>query len=484
MALMQQQMQQQQCLMEAVRSLAETNQQPRSETPVTPLLPKNAKKKSLLQSRKSADDNHATVETVDHLDLTPEEPAAALITPKQEFQEDIVAGKKRKLKRTLSYEQAFRAGKRQQKTAKERMLRKLLAARLTVLEPGLVRGEFHDEHDKFLMDDFFEKVAPIVYGVTGPPDDCSDDELPGKCLVMAKDIMKKRRQYLKKKHGNNHSKPSQSKAKPPPAKPSQSKAKPPPAKRAKRRSNVVAPGVGKTIDSITEQDVDRFFDEGAEAEAKSKSKILSYTCTNCKKSLQLEECHPRDKDAKQVFCKKCFDKNNKILDAIDLSVEKDKDAHRPKATKKSNPKANKKSKSKATKKSNPKADKKSDKYKVFDYVLAKYPGYGKKMFKAEVYAKYRGKYHLYFLEDDSTLKNVAEDALQPPGRGAWTKMKRSDFLKKSFQKDDDEWHAVEVGKGYRANKYGCRQMVGKPSSKLVWLSVSEVQKMIRPKSSS
>ena len=131
--------------------------------------------------------------------------------------------KKRKLKRTLSYEQAFRAGKRQQKTVKERMLRKLLAARLTVLEPALVRGEFHDEEDKFLLDDFFEKVSPIVYGVTGPPDDCSDEELPGKCLVMTKDIMKKRRQYLKKNQNciqSKASKPSRSRSKP-----SRSKAK-------------------------------------------------------------------------------------------------------------------------------------------------------------------------------------------------------------------------------------------------------------------
>ena len=61
-----------------------------------------------------------------------------------------------------------------------------------------------DAEDKFKLDDFYETVSPIVYSVTGAPDECSDDEkLPGKYMVMAEDTMKKRWQYLQKKGKKN-----------------------------------------------------------------------------------------------------------------------------------------------------------------------------------------------------------------------------------------------------------------------------------------
>ena len=61
-----------------------------------------------------------------------------------------------------------------------------------------MRRYFHDAEDKFKINYFCETVSPIVYSVTGAPDQCSDEELPGKCMVMVKDIIKKRRQYLQK----------------------------------------------------------------------------------------------------------------------------------------------------------------------------------------------------------------------------------------------------------------------------------------------
>ena len=89
------------------------------------------------------------------------------------------------------------------------MLRKLLAARLAPLEAQLMEGYFHDEDDKFKLDDFYETVSPIVYSVTGAPDECSDEDLSGKCMVMGKGIMKKRRRYLQKKNKNNDKKSQQ-----------------------------------------------------------------------------------------------------------------------------------------------------------------------------------------------------------------------------------------------------------------------------------
>ena len=66
------------------------------------------------------------------------------------------------------------------------------------LEDKLMRRYFHDAEDKFKINYFCETVSPIVYSVTGTPDQCSGEELPGKCMVMVKDIIKKRRQYLQK----------------------------------------------------------------------------------------------------------------------------------------------------------------------------------------------------------------------------------------------------------------------------------------------
>lgn len=90
MALMQQQMQQQRLLMEAVRSLAEENQPVRSETPVTPLLPKSTTQKALQNSRQVAADDNENAAAAAPLhgtkslgSITPKEPQ--LVTPKQEM---------------------------------------------------------------------------------------------------------------------------------------------------------------------------------------------------------------------------------------------------------------------------------------------------------------------------------------------------------------------------------------------------------------
>ena len=97
------------------------------------------------------------------------------------------------LKRSLSYDQAFRSGVRVQKPQKLRLLRKTLSLRLTPVEARMMNGEFHDKiTNKFKQDNFFDAVSPIVYSITGPPEELSDEDLPHQCLVMAKDILKKK----------------------------------------------------------------------------------------------------------------------------------------------------------------------------------------------------------------------------------------------------------------------------------------------------
>ena len=229
------------------------------------------------------------------------------------------------------------------------------------------------------------------------------------------------------------------------------------------------------LDKVSSDYVDSLFED---------DEALSYNCSSCNCSLKLSECYPEKSrqtlkpqqskksrqtlkpQKSQLFCKKCFETNNAILDSVGL--KKAKSSASSKVTKKA-----KKPKSKSS----------ASKFQVFDYVMAQYPGYGKKWFKAEIYAKYRGKYHLYFLEDNSTLLHVEEKALKKVVKQqAWTKLKRVDFLKKPFDKKNEKWHAVKVGKGYRSNKYGCK-IIGKAASeKLVWLPVSEVQQLIRSSS--
>ena len=118
-------------------------------------------------------------------------------------------------------------------------------------------------------------------------------------------------------------------------------------------------------------------------------------------------------------------------------------------------------------------------------MLAQFPGYGNKWYHAEIYSKYRGKFHLYYLEDGSIQKNVEKDKFKPAGAQSWTKKSRSDYLNETFERPGEKgkWKAIQVGKGHRINKYGCKS-VEKPTEKLVWIAVSDVQKFIKKQCSS
>ena len=404
-----------------------------------------------------------------------------LLTPKTEGEP---AGKS--LTRSRSFEQCFRGGNRRKKSQKQRMLRKLLASRLTPLEPALLAGEFHDDASRFKNDEFFERVSPIVYSITGKPEDCSDDEFPGQCMVMAKDIMKKKKQYADKrqpsngkssngngkgkgKSGNVKSKSGNGKGK---GKSSNGngKGKSSNGRNSRKRKLALSPN------NCAADDVDDFFRVSDDDEC-------AFNCCDCNVSLMLSECFPEvereKKSPTKLYCHKCFRKTQALLDRIDLSNSDDisskRDALPPK------PKRKKTNTTASKTPSRPK------KFKVGDYVLAKFPGYGDEFFKAEIYSKYQSKYHLYFLEDGSSLKNQVEDKLVAiSGDEEWTKRKRADFLQMPFLREGKKWHAVEVGKRHRMNKYGTTlvRSNNKKDEKVVWLDVSVVQKLIKQQSSS
>ena len=153
-----------------------------------------------------------------------------------------------------------------------------------------------------------------------------------------------------------------------------------------------------------------------------------------------------------MFCKKCYSRGQNILDVVDLAATADKAAKAPTKTKK------------------------QIKFKVGDYVLAQYPGYGEKLYQCEIYCKYRGKYHLYYFDDSSCRKNVEEKEMQTPEE-PWTDKTREDYLNHPFKRSGQPWHAIKIGKSRQANKYGCKP-VGKESSKLVWIDVAQVQKLV------
>ena len=367
-----------------------------------------------------------------------------------------------------------------QKPQKMRLLRKTLALRLAPLEEKMLSGEFHDTKGKFKQDYFFDEVSPIVYSITGPPEDCSDEELPHQCLVMAKDIMKKRKQYEDRKRKMAQSapkpdkkpkleKPKVEKSAKPTSKPtSKSTSKPSkPSKRSRKKKLFVPVEDDATP---TSEQIDALFDDRVDARVD----MLGFNCNNCSKSITRAEAIPvqiGDTPASRMLCKKCYKTSCAILDAVDLSNSQhreEKNAELPAKPSKSN---------KTSKSKKPRKSKKTSKFKVGQYVLSKFPGY-EDWFQCEVFGKYRGKYNIYFLVDGAVLKHVDEDTLQEPEPGEWTKLKRADFLNKSFKMSDKQWQAVEIGKARRINKYKC-EAVESDDKSVCWLDISKVQKIIR-----
>ena len=223
------------------------------------------------------------------------------------------------------------------------------------------------------------------------------------------------------------------------------------------------------VSDITESDIDALFE-------------VSYNCMDCGSSIVLSKCWPKKqrknpkKNSDNMLCHKCFKKSQAILNSVDLRAKEDRKEKEAAAPKKTKTAAPKKTKAAAPKKAKTVAPKK---FSVGDYVLAQYPGYGDdKYYKCEIYSKYRGKFHLYYLEDSSNRKDVDENELQRVDADeAWTKKKRADYLNQPFEREGAKWQALEVGKSRNANKYGCKP-IDKSASKFVWIDVAQVQKLV------
>lgn len=87
------------------------------------------------------------------------------------------------LKRSTSFEDSIRnsrarsrARKRKSKPAPDKLLRKSLGLRLSILDADLVKGKFHASNGRFKEDTFYKEVAPLIKEEIGS--DFSDEELP------------------------------------------------------------------------------------------------------------------------------------------------------------------------------------------------------------------------------------------------------------------------------------------------------------------
>lgn len=185
-------MQQQMALMQEVRKLAaKSAKTPAAKTPVTPVVQARAKEE--------------TPNVPVHSPRRSPRRAKKRSPPKRvKVEVDLAESPQKKpktLKRTLSFSEAIRSGKRRAKGPKEKMLRALVSARVAPIVDEFCAGKFHDEFSKLKNQEFFDAVSPIVLQITGPPEDCSDEEMPGKCMVLAKDILRKKKQYRDKKQG-------------------------------------------------------------------------------------------------------------------------------------------------------------------------------------------------------------------------------------------------------------------------------------------
>ena len=421
------------------------------------------------------------------------------------------------LKRTLSYDKASskKKGTRQQKPLKDQILRKSLGYRLSALDEELLAGKFHNE-GKFRDDLFFDKASPIIINLIG--EEFSDEELPDKCMKMAKNIMVKRKRYQntkdkaegkgkrgKDKRGKGKRARKVGRVRKPKKnvgkrklefKVTPVKKKVTPVKkkggktRAKKKPSLIFPLQEENIDNVDADNVDELFEstddadsKPAEAEAEAEAPaeaagmspdgVVSYDCLSCNRSMRsLKQCYPESErqDGLIFYCKKCYE-TKKSMDNMVVNIQNNaqqdraekrqtlptkKSANKKSANKKS---ANKKS---AVKKS---ANKKSAvkwEFDLWERVLCKLDGY-RGYYRAEIYRRAKGKYSVYFLKEHTTAL-VSAGQLKKAKKGEdWTKYKRSEMINEHFFQPVDgrstniKFKIVGMGKGVRLHQVMCRE---------------------------
>ena len=398
------------------------------------------------------------------------------------------------IKRSLSYSDAMaeesspsKKKTRTLKSPEERTLRKNLKVKLKGLERRLLSGEFH--HDvknlKILkLDCFSDAVRPYIYELVG-----ESAENPAAVVYaerLARDIVKKRLYYLKKKMANavdmtedNESQRSQNESVTAES-------------QLMNESQVDDDENFEESEPITESQVDSYFEEEEESQAQQADKV--YQCQYCEVQIaSLEECYPpenRDehnllfecydchqkaaefkclaknaKKQRKEIKKRLLDKKKELLDAStpEQGKGKAKTKTKPKGPAKAKTKTKPKGRAKAKTKPKPKGRAKAKtkpkgpdvdeqvtrrsydvdehgnrtktkpagpicKFSVDQNVLAKWPEDGKH-YPAQVFSASKKVYDVYFPQDSEILLGVKEKDLSlPKKKSLWKNIKRKSFL--------------------------------------------------------
>ena len=106
-------------------------------------------------------------------------------------------------------------------------------------------------------------------------------------------------------------------------------------------------------------------------------------------------------------------------------------------------------------------------FELWQKVESEYTGFDGK-YPAEIYSRTKGQYNLYFLQDHTFETNVPADKISLPPAGAkWAKLRRRQFLNKTFKEGPSTYTIVELGKGDKKHHYLCRSSTGKEIFKTV-----------------
>ena len=406
-------------------------------------------------------------------------PASSKLQRRLSYSSGTDKNKIRKRARDGNEEVHRRKKKRKKKPDDERKLRGDLRERLYVFDQDLVANKYQSCENPayFDRDMFADACRPIIEELL--EDDY--EEFGAKAFSMAVDVAKKRRKYLIEKANPKPKDKEKSTIKKVKEEKVIKKVKE--EKVIKPEKKVMEPKEKVIIDMADEDQTDSDEDVQAEVDAlfdptdeEDEDQQVSYQCYSCNEHMKsLEQCFPENQrhlSRVMFLCRDCYkQQSNSVL------IAQVKDCIQRDEAKKSieNSAASNKSKAKksaATNKSKVEKSAAANKWK-FDLhanVLCKWDG---EFYPAQVFGRYKNKYHVYFPDDREVRKNVdAADIKNPPQKPKkphWAKCDRTRFLQMGFkhtrQQHRNAKHTPEVygsfsivklGKGKTANHYVCK----------------------------
>ena len=123
--------------------------------------------------------------------------------------------------------------------------------------------------------------------------------------------------------------------------------------------------------------------------------------------------------------------------------------------------------------------------------MSGFPGY-KGKFRAQIFGRSKGKYNLYFPEDQSVRRNVPESEITAPKTPLpnWAKVSRKQFAGQQMEITHDDttventpkvkgvFEVMSMGKGKNANKYVCKRVDKKNDKSVYHIDMGYVQKKL------